>query len=164
MCKKILSVFRLFFFFSRANILSARVSFDLIQFYSYILCIFNLRIGIGGREAWGKGKHDIAKSRLSYLTRVSTVDPILQYVCSAGCSFLPQTVINLSLRSFLILTIPPSSFVLASRFSRRDSLRFHKRSRGAPALTFVDCISSSLSSLDRNRAHRHPTRKRSFDV
>lgn len=60
---------------------------------------------------------------------------------------------------------PPSPFVLPSRsrlvpvsFSRRYSFRFRKQSRDTPALS-SGLYLSSLSSFDRNQAHRHPTRK-----
>lgn len=99
-------------------------------------------------------------SRLSYLTRISIPDPVLQCVC--GYFFLPQTVINLSLRSFLILSIHHSLFVLPSRSRLILAERFTPISQAVPRYSGAHSgglYLSSLSSLDRNRAHRHPTRK-----
>lgn len=53
---------------------------------------------------------------------------------------------------------PLRTLVSFSSRSRGEILRFRKRSRDTPALA-GGLYLSSLSSLDRNRAHRHPTRK-----
>lgn len=103
----------------------------------------------------------ISQNRVYLIWCVSIPDPILQYVCSVGSFFLPQTVINLSLRSFLILSIYHSLFVLP-RSHLVLAERFTPISQAVPRYSGVHSgglYLSSLSSLDRNRAHRHPTRK-----
>lgn len=100
-------------------------------------------------------------SRRSYLTRVSTPDPVLQYVCSYF--FLPPD------SDKFIVTFILNPF--DSPFPLRTPIPFSSRSRGEIHSDFASgpeifrrslrrIVSlSSLSSLDRNRAHRHPTRK-----
>lgn len=128
--------------------------YSILQSCVYLIDGSRLRQSMKKRhEAWYRKIASILLDR-RFHSRSDTL------ICMQRRLFLSSSDSDKFIVTFILNSFDPPSPLSCSRLvlSRRYSFRFRKRSRDTSALS-GGLYLWSLSSLDRNRAHRHPTRK-----